>query len=239
MDAAGVTHDPLWWDPQAIPAATVVVLRDTVAGPEVLMLRRDRDLSFAGGLWVFPGGRIDDSDRSGAPEGADAIEHSAKRAASRETIEEAGLHLDVDQLRRWSHWTPPPEAPKRYSTAFYVAAYDGGDSVVIDDSEIRAHQWLSPAAALELHAEQQLKLGPPTYITLSQLLAFSDVAAAVAATDEPGFVEHFSTRITGLDGDLVALYHGDAGYESSDPSITGPRHRLLMGDQRWRYERDR
>ena len=48
------------WDPLAVPAATVIVLRDGPDGPEALMLKRDRDLSFAGGMWVFPGGRIDE-----------------------------------------------------------------------------------------------------------------------------------------------------------------------------------
>mgnify|MGYP003343572357 CR=1 FL=1 len=51
-------------EPQpAVPAATVIVLRDTADGLETLMLRRASKLSFAGGLWVFPGGRVDDADR--------------------------------------------------------------------------------------------------------------------------------------------------------------------------------
>src|SRR5262249_4861335 len=38
----------------AIPAATVVLVRDGVDGLETLMLRRDAQLVFAGGAWVFP-----------------------------------------------------------------------------------------------------------------------------------------------------------------------------------------
>ena len=40
--------------PPAIPAATVVLLRDAPGGLETLMLRRNSKLAFAGGAWVFP-----------------------------------------------------------------------------------------------------------------------------------------------------------------------------------------
>ena len=43
-------------------AATVVLIRDGEAGPEVLLLKRNRALMFAGGLWVFPGGAIEAED---------------------------------------------------------------------------------------------------------------------------------------------------------------------------------
>ncbi|HAO56310.1 MAG TPA: NUDIX hydrolase, partial [Gammaproteobacteria bacterium] len=45
----------------ATPAATVVLLRDTDSGPEVLMLKKNARIDF-GGMWVFPGGRIDEED---------------------------------------------------------------------------------------------------------------------------------------------------------------------------------
>lgn len=45
----------------AIPAATVVVLRDSSKGIETLLLRRRSDIAFAG-MWVFPGGRIEHGD---------------------------------------------------------------------------------------------------------------------------------------------------------------------------------
>jgi len=42
-------------DEPALPAATVIVLRDGVDGPETLMLRKNSKIAF-GGMWVFPGG---------------------------------------------------------------------------------------------------------------------------------------------------------------------------------------
>ena len=41
-----------------IPAATVVLLREGDCGVEVLMLRKNSKITF-GGMWVFPGGKID------------------------------------------------------------------------------------------------------------------------------------------------------------------------------------
>ncbi|WP_043112436.1 NUDIX domain-containing protein, partial [Pseudacidovorax intermedius] len=43
-------------------AATVLLLRDTELGMEVLMTRRSATASFAPGAYVFPGGRVDEED---------------------------------------------------------------------------------------------------------------------------------------------------------------------------------
>jgi len=46
------------------PAATVMLLRDGDAGVEVFMLRRTLSAAFAGGQFVFPGGKVDGEDHS-------------------------------------------------------------------------------------------------------------------------------------------------------------------------------
>ena len=61
MGAAGMPESPSNVVTPA-PAASVVLLRDTDAGPEILYLRRNPDLRFMGGYWVFPGGRVDPGD---------------------------------------------------------------------------------------------------------------------------------------------------------------------------------
>ncbi|MCO5105607.1 MAG: NUDIX hydrolase [Burkholderiaceae bacterium] len=93
------------------PAATVVLLRDGDRGPEVLMLRRHGASDVLGGAYVFPGGKLDQSDsdeallrRAGArPEalqarlgeaGLDArVAAGFFVAACRETFEEASVLL--------------------------------------------------------------------------------------------------------------------------------------------------
>ncbi|MGI9625743.1 MAG: NUDIX hydrolase [Longimicrobiales bacterium] len=47
------------------PAATVVLLRESAVGPEVLLLKRNRATGFVPGAYVFPGGRVDGSDGDG------------------------------------------------------------------------------------------------------------------------------------------------------------------------------
>ena len=112
---------------KAIPlarAATAVLLRDGAAGLETLMLRRDTGLAFAGGMWVFPGGRLDPGDYGPGvdPETAlpDQVLTAASRAAVREAEEEAGLQLDPSALVHFAHWTAPVGPPRRFVTWFFM-----------------------------------------------------------------------------------------------------------------------
>lgn len=243
----GSPGGPLW-DPLAVPAATVIVARDSSDGPEVLMLHRDKGLSFAGGMWVFPGGRIDAEDRSpDDPDDAeDALEAAARRAAVREAAEESGLVIDPGAIARFSHWTPPPLQDKRFSTAFFVApAVDATIDVVIDDGEIRDHRWSRPGDAIALRDAGEIALAPPTYITLLQLDGHRSVADVMEATAAAP-IEHFSTRVALHEGGWTAVYHGDAVYEEVgraggmaevDLEAPGPRHRLVMSET-WSYVRE-
>lgn len=85
--------------PAVIPAATVVIFRRAEAGPpELLMVQRSRELRFAGGAAVFPGGKVDpgDYDLAAALMPGEDIEVAAGRiAAIRETLEETGLAIGL------------------------------------------------------------------------------------------------------------------------------------------------
>lgn len=212
--------------PDPLPAATAIVSRAGATGMEVLLLRRS-DHGVFGGMWVFPGGRVDDTD-----EGADEVA-KARRAAVREAKEEAGVALDPDQLVVWSHWTPPAVFAKRYTTWFFIGEW-AGDTIVLDDHEVLECRWVTPAQALAEH----LSMAPPTIVTLTELaeLGVSSPAELRRIGDPPAYVTRPGKA---ADGRLVMMWNGDAGYDDSDPDLPGPRHRLYMpkGDQPARYER--
>jgi 8-oxo-dGTP pyrophosphatase MutT (NUDIX family) len=217
---------------EAVPAATVVLLRDVPeGGVETLMVRRNSKLEFAGGMWVFPGGRVDSDD---VPPDGDVIE-AARHAAVREAQEEADLVVDADALVPFAHWVPPPITKKRFATWFFLGPAPAG-AVTVDMGEIHDHRWIQPADALARRDAEEIELAPPTWVTLDRLTRYPDVASAIADAHsrEPDF---FETHIARVEGGVAALWEGDAGYQSNDGDAPGPRHRLWMLPGGWRYER--
>jgi 8-oxo-dGTP pyrophosphatase MutT (NUDIX family) len=79
----------------AIPAATLIVVRERADGPpELLMVERAHDMAFAGGAWVFPGGRIDRADEELA-ESLATEDAAARVAAIREAVEETAVPVGL------------------------------------------------------------------------------------------------------------------------------------------------
>ena len=218
---------------QMFEAATVILLRDGERGLETLMLRRNSKLDFAGGMWVFPGGRVDEGDRAGLDPTDDL--GAARRAAVREALEETGLAITEDALVPFSHWTPPDVAVKRFLTWFFVAEAPQGE-VAIDLGEIHEQAWMAPADAMIRRNALEIELLPPTWVTLHRLADYADVASALHACRDC-VPERFATRIASVPGGGVTLWQGDVAYEGGDVHAEGPRNRLWMMQDGWRYER--
>ncbi|MCZ8110524.1 MAG: MBL fold metallo-hydrolase [Betaproteobacteria bacterium] len=100
--------------------------------------------------------------------------------------EATGLTLDLSGLVYHSHWLTPPGAPKRFDTRFFIAAAPEGQQAVPDLGEAVELMWLTPSEALS--RERGLKLLPVTEVTLRELSAFADTAAALAASRARGTV---------------------------------------------------
>ena len=213
-------------------AASVVLLRDTDAGPEILYLRRNPNLRFMGGYWVFPGGRVDPGDH-----GSDGdTDGAARRAAAREAQEEAGVRVDPADLHPVCQWTTPESSPIRFATWFFAAA-SNTDVVRIDGGEIHDHRWRRPEDALRAHRVSEIKFANPTFALTTRLCGHATVRDALAAVDTWEW-EQLLGRIHPIDGGRVALYAEDCGYETGRIECEGPRHRIWMLETGWRYERE-
>lgn len=194
-------------DSPAIPAATLVVVRDRVGRPpELLMVERARDMVFAGGALVFPGGRIDEQDRAHGA-GAEQV------AAIRETLEETaiavglapapspllakqlqkallagedfkallgrhGLSLEPASLTPLARWVPKFHAARRFDTLFFVArAPEGEWKPNVIAGECSGAAWIAAADALQREQRGEARLIFPTRRNLERLALHSSFEA--------------------------------------------------------------
>ncbi|MEO8375132.1 MAG: NUDIX domain-containing protein [Sphingomonas bacterium] len=124
-----------------IPAATLVLFRETGGAPELLFVERAKAMVFAGGALVFPGGRIDPGDHALAltfPGDPDDI--AARIAAIRETIEEVGLPIGLTPISDTDTLTAL-RAALHAGTSLGAALHDAG--LAIDpDPLVPFARWL-------------------------------------------------------------------------------------------------
>jgi 8-oxo-dGTP pyrophosphatase MutT (NUDIX family) len=121
-------------------AATVLTLRDAANGYEILMLRRNVRSEFMGGVFVFPGGAVDDEDAA-APVYGLTDEVASQRlglergglafyvACLRELFEEAGLLIVSDDQGQERRFTTATELER---LASYRRALNGGETTLAE-----------------------------------------------------------------------------------------------------------
>ena len=212
----------------ALRAASAIVVRQTHDGLETLLLKRSDELKHMPALWVFPGGKVEDSD-----EGNDDLER-ARRGAARELQEEAGLSLPAETLLTFSHWLTPVVAKRRFATWFFIARVGSDEPVTVDGSEIVAHEWWRPEDAIRAPHEGQLPITPPTLVSLHDLQGEDDPSVLLVQLGERAPPRFFPRVVR--DGDqMVFLYEGDAAYESGDLTQQGAQHRTLGAQGIFRY----
>jgi 8-oxo-dGTP pyrophosphatase MutT (NUDIX family) len=187
---------------EAREAASLILLRDSPEGPEVLLVQRNPEQRFMGGAWVFPGGATH------AEEDAD---HAA--TAVRELEEEAGIVLPADaELVPFSRWITPEEVKVRFDTWFFAAPAPPGTEATPDGNECVDARWLRPAAALAAHVQDELALVFPTIKHLELLSESASVGETLAAARARP-IEPVMPKVAVRDGSAQVLLPGEPGYD--------------------------
>lgn len=191
---------------EARQAASLILLRDSDDGPEVLLVQRNPEQRFMGGAWVFPGGAVSKG------------EDDPGRTAVRELEEEAGVRVeDAGALVPFSRWITPEEVKVRFDTWFFVAEAPAGAEATPDGGECVDADWLRPAAALDAHRRDELMLVFPTIKHLEALATFDSVDAALDKARNREVVP-IQPRVVVRGGSAEVLLPGDPGYDDVLPA---------------------
>jgi 8-oxo-dGTP pyrophosphatase MutT (NUDIX family) len=183
---------------------------------EVLLVQRNPAARFMPGVWVFPGGVVEDSERleeADAEPSPEQDELAHRACAVRELAEEAGIVLPEDaELHPWSRWITPEVVQIRFDTRFYVALAPPHSPPHPDGEETVDAGWFTPRHALELHRRDEMELVFPTIKHLESLLAYGssdEVLAAVGSRVEPVL-----PKVIGEGEEQRIVLPGDPGYET-------------------------
>jgi 8-oxo-dGTP pyrophosphatase MutT (NUDIX family) len=201
--ALGEPGQQLNLDEPSVPraAATVILLRGNSQALEVLLVKRNEQARFMGGVWVFPGGAVDEGDGE---------QHRA--AAIRELAEEASIQLeDPAELVEFSRWITPAQVAVRFDTLFYLAQLPSGQEPLVDGEECVELGWFTPAGALKAGERQEIQLVFPTIKHLEQLSAFATVDELLAHA-RGREVLPIEPRVVLDDGVPRVLLPGEPGY---------------------------
>jgi len=220
------------------PAATILLLRDGAGGLEVLMVARAREVDFASGALVFPGGRVEPADAALAP--AEDPLGTFRVAAIREAWEECGLllarppappeglegafvaHLaglglspDHAALTPFAHWVTPLHSPKRFDTHFFLARAPQGQEAVHDGHEMVEAVWMRPAEALEEAEAGRRTLVFPTRLNLGRLARHRRMQDALDAARTTPIVTVMPEPVPDGEGNVMLRIPEAAGYGGS------------------------
>lgn len=122
-----------------------------------------------------------------------------------------GLRLDLAALAPWSRWVTPAQQRRRFDTRFFVAATPPGQIADHDAVEVTDHRWWRPLHAVAAAESGDLRLMPPTLITLREVGVSPDVASLCAAAPVRR-IKRIQPHIERVGDDVRILMPDDADY---------------------------
>jgi 8-oxo-dGTP pyrophosphatase MutT (NUDIX family) len=190
------------------PSASVVLLRrggkHVDRALEVLLLKRTEAARFMPGVWVFPGGGVDECDGEG--------EAAYRACAVRELEEEAGIALSAEEeLVLFSRWITPEVVSRRFDAWFFLALAPAHTPPEPDGVETTEARWFEPRAALRAQEDGELALAFPTISQLQSLLPYRTSNEAIEA-HRGREVEPILPKVIGSREEHRVVLPGDPDY---------------------------
>jgi len=227
-------------------ASTVCLVRE-IESLEILMVQRPHSARFMPGVWVFPGGVVDQEDADYAIAHDLAPSADWEIAALRELIEETGVwvttdgtfsfplvddvlsavtsspyELGTEHLTYFSNWITPSVFPIRFDTRFFLAIEAGTVDATFNDEELIGVDWVRPAEALEREKRGEWDVAFPTRRTLELLSATSSVEALVDMLEAVAPVPSIEPRLHVGEDEAKILLPGDPDFDAAGPSQSDP-----------------
>jgi 8-oxo-dGTP pyrophosphatase MutT (NUDIX family) len=89
------------------------------------------------------------------------------------------LVLRADLLKPWARWITPVTEARRYDTRFFAAALPVGQRTRDVGGEADRVAWVRPGEAIGAARRGEIRLMPPTAVTLAELAACHDLPGAL------------------------------------------------------------
>ncbi|MCZ7534150.1 MAG: NUDIX hydrolase [Acidimicrobiia bacterium] len=227
-------------------ASTVCVVRET-ARLEVLMVRRTLDARFMPGMWVFPGGALDDSDANPPPAFGPPPVDVWRVAALREMIEETGIWLTSDGIQEhgvtedafgdviasgvmldparliyFANWITPAVFPIGFDTRFFLAHVDSDTEGAIDGDELIDLAWVPASEVIDRERRGDWDLAYPTRQTLDLLSDETSVERLTSRLRSIEKVEPVQPRLLVSESDVRLITPDEPEWDAAEAAQTDP-----------------
>lgn len=210
VDPRDADHQVGWSGPT--PAEWAARLGGTDAEARMLVCAAVREtFEESGVLLAGPSADTVVADVAGADWERDRRALVDRELAFSDFLTARGLVLRTDLLGLWAHWITPEFEERRYDTRFFLAALPTGQLTRDVSSEADEVRWLAPGEAVARLLRGEIRMLPPTAVTLRELAEYASIADMLAAVPDRD-IHPITPAAVVKDGSMQLVLPGEAGY---------------------------
>jgi 8-oxo-dGTP pyrophosphatase MutT (NUDIX family) len=211
VDGRDIDHATGWVGPPPTVWAELFGVDEPLARGLVLAAVRE---TFEESGVLLAGRRSEDvvaviTDDSWEADRRSLVDHSLSFA---DMLDRRRLAVRADLLRAWACWVTPEFEPRRYDTAFFVAAMPAGQQTRAVGGEADQVAWVRPREILAALAAGDVRMLPPTAVVLGEIAEHDNVEAVLRAAEHRQITPIMPRPVLTADGAYLVL-PGEPGYD--------------------------